>query len=74
MLRLFELSSGRADPFDVELWHRIAHYGIGAGQLPNTKAVLGIPILRDAKVKHITVIHRNSNPFPCVVVALPPKP
>ena len=30
MLRLFELSSGRADPFDVEQWHRIAHYGIGA--------------------------------------------
>ena len=82
MLRLFELSSGRADPFDVEQWHRIAHYGIGArrravwqwlrqagrfigiGQLPDAGAALGIPILRNAKVKHITVIHRNSNPFP----------
>ena len=30
MLRLFELSSGKADPFDAEQWHRIAHYGIGA--------------------------------------------
>ena len=73
---------GKADPFNVGQWHRIAHYGIGErrravwqwhrqtgrfigiGQQLNAKAVLGIPILRDAKVEHIIVIHRNSNPLP----------